>query len=275
MKQSQKVQSVVTAHELMEAIGSKPDGVALTELSRAVRMTPSRVLRHLQTMLDLQLVERAGTNATYRLGAGLIRLGESATMQHDVSRAAFPVLRRLNDTYGLATFLVRRRGMRALVWLSLPSLEVPHLTMPPGKSFSLSGTAAGRVLLAFGSVPLADVPLGPDPSDDFPDPMPDLAALEKRLVTIRHNFCEQLGSDRTTELYSIAVPVFRHDELASDAIVVLGLARGAIGQRDVLLPNLLQAAAEVSHQLGSRTAWSTRYLAVSSGAKPVGSGCRG
>lgn len=255
MKQSQKVQSVVTAHELMEAIGANPDGVALTELSRAVSMTPSRVLRHLQTMLDLQLVERAGTKATYRLGAGLIRLGESAAMQHDVSRAAFPVLRRLNDAYGLATFLVRRRGLQALVWLSLPSLEVPHLTMPPGKTFSLSGTAAGRVLMAFGDVPVPDVPLGPDPTDDFPDPMPNLAALEQRLAMVRRNFCEQLGSDRITELYSIAVPIFRHDEMASDAIVVLGLARGAIGQRDVLLPDLMRAAAEVSYQLGSRTAW--------------------
>lgn len=255
MKQPQKVQSVVTAHELMEAIGANPDGVALTELARAVRMTPSRVLRHLQTMLDLQLVERAGTKATYRLGAGLIRLGESASMQHDVSRVAFPILRRLNDTYGLATYLVRRRGMRALVWLSLPSLEVPHLTMPPGMSFSLSATAAGRVLLAFGSVPLEDVPLGPGPSDEYPDPIPDLAALEERLAMVRHNFCEQLGSDRITELYSIAVPVFRHDEVASDAIAVLGLARGAIRQRDVLLPDLLRAAAEVSYQLGSRTPW--------------------
>jgi hypothetical protein len=75
------------------------------------------------------------------------------------------------------------------------------------------------------------------------------------LATIRNDFFDHLGSNRITELYSLAIPVLRHDELASEAIVVLGLARGAIGRRDVLLPDLLRAGSEISRQLGSRTTW--------------------
>lgn len=255
MDNQQRVQSVVAANQILEALATRGEGSSLTELARLLDMTPSRVLRHLTTLVDLQLVERTGTEPIYRLGIGLVRLAERAAYQHDVGRVALPALRRLNDVFGQATYLVRKQGGRASVWLSFESDGLPHLAMSPGMSFSLSGSASGRVLLAFDPDASLDVPLAAKPRHDFPDPIPTRKALEERLKQIRQIFFDQHSIGHGTAIYGLAAPLLGHDDRTVAAIGLGGFSVQLPGRAGALLRALLETAEEVSRQLGSRREW--------------------
>lgn len=255
MDNQQRVQSVVTAHQVLEAMATQPAGISLTELARLLDMTPSRVLRHLATLVDLQLVERTGAEPVYRLGIGLVRLGERASTQHDVSRIAMPTLRRLNDRFGHAIFLVRRIGDCAQIWLSLPSTGAPHLTMPPGMSLSLTGSVAGRVLIAFNPGKLDGLPLGTVPKSDEPEPMRTRALLNKRLELIRARRFDSFGADMANVIFGLCVPILDHEERAVAALTATGFSVRLEAKGRPVLRALLAAGADISRQLGSTSEW--------------------
>lgn len=259
MDNQQLVQSVVTANQLLEALARKSEGSSLTELSRELGLTPSRALRHLTTLVELQLAERTGGEPIYRLGVGLIRLAERAERQHNVLRLAYPAVRDLSDRFGQATYLARRQGTQALVWLSLESEGVPHLSMPPGMACSMSGSACGRVLLAFDPEARINERLESKASAGYPDPIPTKAALDERLDRIRTDFYDQHGTaGESNAIFTLAAPVLDHKERAVAAIAVAGFSVFFPQQSEALLDALLASAEGLSRTLGSRRVWPRR-----------------
>ena len=249
-----RVQSVIVAHQILEALASAVDGAPLSELARALQMPPPRVLRHLVTLVDLQLVERSGSEPSYRLGSGLIRLAESAAGQHEVTRLALPALKRLNSECGEATYLARERDGEAVVWVSLESREVPHLSMPPGMRSSLTGSACGRVLLAFGEA-RPTPPLASKADRSYPDPIATAKALEKRLDAIRHDFCDSYGTEEANAVYNLAAPVLDHRGLAVASVGLIGFSILYRNRAEALRHALMDAAAMISRDLGYGGAW--------------------
>ena len=259
MDNQQLVQSVVTANQLLEALAHKSEGSSLTELSRELGLTPSRALRHLTTLVELQLAERTDKDSTYRLGVALIRLAERAQRQHNVLRLAYPALRDLSDRFGQATYLARRQGGQALVWLSLESEGMPHLAMPPGMACSLTGSACGRILLAFDPEAKIAEPLEAKASEGYPDPIPTKAILDRRLDRIRTSFYDHHGTaDESNAIFTLAAPVFDHKERAVAVLAVAGFSVFFPQQSEALLDALLANAESLSRKLGSRCAWPPR-----------------
>jgi DNA-binding IclR family transcriptional regulator len=251
----QRVQSVVVAHDLLQALGAASDALSLAALAREVGMTPPRVLRHLGTLVDLGLVERSGAEPQYRLGVGLIRLGERASNQHDLTRLAYPILQKLSDETGQATFLARPQASGAVVWLSLQSRAVPQLTMPPGMTFSLDGSACGRVLLAFGYEGEHQPQFGGEPGDGHPDPLRDAEALQQRLKAVRGRYYDVYGMQDANAVYSLSAPVLDDLDRPVAAIGIVGFSAIFREQRNSMLASLLKAGEQLSRALGSRTPW--------------------
>lgn len=254
MNGQQRIQSVIVAHQILEALAAVVDGAPLSELARVLQMPPPRVLRHLSTLVDLQLVERSGSEPVYRLGSGLIRLAENAAAQHEVTRLALPALKRLNSDCGEATYLARERGGEAVVWVSLESREVPHLSMPPGMRSSLSGSACGRVLLAFGE-PRPTPPLTSKADRAYPDPIPTAAALEERVTAIRRDYYDSYGTEGANAVYNLAAPLLDHRGLAIASIGLIGFSILYRDRADALRSALMDAAATISRDLGYSGTW--------------------
>ena len=268
MDNQQLVQSVVTAHQLLETLAKNPEGSSLTELSRELGMTPSRVLRHLATLVELQLAERSDGEPLYRLGVGLIQLAERAERQHNVVRLAYPVLRQLSDRFGQATYLVRRQGTHAQVWISLESEGAPHITMPPGMHCSMTGSACGRVLLAFDPEAKVREPLKSEASEGYPDPISTRAVLDERLEHIRASFYDQHGTEQSNAIFTLAAPILDHRERAVAVLAVAGFSVFFPQQSELLLEALLERAEALSRQLGSRREWPAR--SIERGDPPTG-----
>lgn len=254
MPPAQRVEAVAIAHRILDALGRGKQAVSLATLSRALGMTPTRVLRHLSTLVELRLVERDET-ASYCLGLGLVELGQRAAAQHDLTRTAYPVLLELNQAMGQATYLVRPHGDHAAIWLSLESADVPQLTMTPGMRLSLTGSAGGRAILAFCDRLPAHTSFGAAPDFDSPDPPGSPEQLAERLALIRKRFYEGHGLEPGSTVYSLAAPVLDHTGMAVGALGVMGFSVISLHRKAAILAALLAAAEKISRVLGCRLEW--------------------
>lgn len=246
-----RVQSVVFAHQILQELAAAGRAVPLAYLAKSLDMTPPRVLRHLATLVDLQLVVREEPEPVYRLGAELLRLSEKAQHQQDVVRIAHPHLARLKDLTGQAVFLVRPREREAVIWASFQSDDTPYLVMPPGMSFSLDGTSTGRVLIAFSDIEYR-IENGSRTSPHYrPDPIADARTMKARLTEIRERGYDFYGTDTNEQgLYSFAAPILDHNGTAVAAIGLIGFTNSFHQRGDAIRNALLDCSAAVSAEMG-------------------------
>ena len=101
-----RVQSVERAVFVLGALGDAgPDGLTLSELSRALGVSKSSAFAILQTLLGYGFVadSGAGMSRRYRLGLALARLGDLVVSQIALRDVALPVLRELTAATGLTS----------------------------------------------------------------------------------------------------------------------------------------------------------------------------
>jgi len=101
------VQSVAKAFTLLNALAddSGRQGMTLTELAKAVGMSKGSVFSTLHTLKAYGMVSDQGTGHArrYRLGLGLIRLGNRAASQTTIGDVARPYLEALSAETGLTS----------------------------------------------------------------------------------------------------------------------------------------------------------------------------
>lgn len=101
-----RVQSVERAVFVLGVLGDAgPDGLTLSELSRALGASKSSAFAILQTLLGYGFVadSGAGMSRRYRLGLALARLGDLVVSQIALRDLALPVLRELTAATGLTS----------------------------------------------------------------------------------------------------------------------------------------------------------------------------
>ena len=101
-----RVQSVERAVFVLGALGDAgPEGLTLSELSRALGASKSSAFGILQTLLGYGFVadSGAGMSRRYRLGLALARLGDLVVSQIALRDVALPVLRDLTAVTGLTS----------------------------------------------------------------------------------------------------------------------------------------------------------------------------
>ena len=247
------IESVVVAHDVLQALSTGDAPITLSELARRLKLTIPRVYRHLMTLTALGLVEKTGEEPSYQLGWQIVRLGERAVRQHDLTHIAYPHLKTLRDALRQTTMLTRRFGDEAVVWLSLDSGQVPDIVVPPGTRLPLHATASGRTHLAFAAAEdrqrILDSPLS---ADVGPGPITDVAELAARFEHIRETFYDlQVGTGRM-EINGIAAPVFNHRDEVTATVTILGLAAAISNPpRKEVVEAVLVCAAAISRELGS------------------------
>ncbi len=94
------VQSVERAFSILNTLGNFPQGVVAAELAEAVGLPRPTVIRLLNTMLVVGLVERPSTTNKYQLGEGILALAAQVPFSRQVGLVA---RRYMNDAvYGTA-----------------------------------------------------------------------------------------------------------------------------------------------------------------------------
>ena len=132
---------------MLECFAKSERSLGLTEIARAVDLTPSTVHRLLRALITAGYVEQDPTEH-YRLGIGIAVLGQIA-LEHSGYSLARPVLERLSEVTGESASLGIRRGSEVVVierTSSPAGLRFDHQT---GAEIAMHASAMGKVLLAF------------------------------------------------------------------------------------------------------------------------------
>jgi DNA-binding IclR family transcriptional regulator len=184
------VQSVEVAVRILEAIAENDGPIRVTALARRLELTKPRVCRHLATLTDLGLVEKAESDG-YTFGAKLVHLGRAAVRDRSLSELAKPALVRLRDAVGQTVILAVPAADGATVVLCAESQQAASIAVRPGTRLQYPNSPSARLAMAL-------------QTSRGPARAPVLASL-KRLQEIGADFeSDALG----TGIGGTAVPVF-------------------------------------------------------------------
>jgi DNA-binding IclR family transcriptional regulator len=249
MPAGRRVAAVARATAVLDELAASPGELGTNELARRIGVDPSTVSRLLGTLEDARLVEQVPASGRYRLGLRLLELGNAALGRLDLRAVARPHLEALVEETGeTATLSVPGEHDAVTVDFAQGSLSVQSVARL-GRPSVAHATAAGKVLLAFGDVPLPGGRLERFTRRTLTDPAKLASAVER----VRAEGWAEAAGERERDLNAIAAPMFAADGSLGG---ILGL-QGPEGRFDrearrAAAPSLLAHANAVSQALGWR-----------------------
>jgi DNA-binding IclR family transcriptional regulator len=161
------MQTVERVVRIMQRLGDSPQGVTLSELSRAVGLAPATCHRLVNALAAGELVERDDATRRWRPGVGLARIAASVSPAPGFAELATPTLTELRDRWQMCFFLsVLADGQVVCVRTAEP--DAPHrmgVYVPLGRRMALHATASAKAILcalepeAARALLVADTPL--------------------------------------------------------------------------------------------------------------------
>jgi DNA-binding IclR family transcriptional regulator len=244
---TRRVAAVERAFAVLDELAREPGELGTNEVARRIGVNPSTASRLLATLESARFVEHVPTSGRYRLGLRLLELGNAALGQLDLRAVARPRLEALvMETGETATLSVP--GERDAVTVDfVQSASSVQSVARLGRPSVAHATAAGKVLLAFGEVPLPAGPL-----ERFtPRTVTEPRTLAGQVERARARGWAEAAGEREPDLNAIAAPILGADGRLTG---ILGL-QGPEGRfdrparREAVQPLLVRARA-VSEALG-------------------------
>jgi IclR family acetate operon transcriptional repressor len=244
---SRRIAAVERAAAVLFELADSGGELGTNELARRLEISASTVSRLLATLAAGGLVEHRPESGRYRLGPGLLRLGNAALAHLDLREAARPQLIMLSEETG-ETVTLSAPGERDAVTVDfVQSPASVQSVARVGRPSVAHATAAGKVLLAFGGRRLPPPPLEAFTERTITDP--DRLAAEVDLA--REQGYAQAAGEREEDLNAIAAPVLDHrGELAAIVGVQGPASRFDPTAMRAALPALLARADAISEALG-------------------------
>jgi IclR family acetate operon transcriptional repressor len=240
------VAAVERALAVLDALGDDAE-LGTNEIARRTGVNASSVSRLLATLADAGLVEHVPATGRYRLGLRLIQLGNAVLARLDLREIARPHLQALAEETGETATLSAPGEQDAITVDFVQSAATVQSVARVGRPSIAHATATGKVLLAFGGVPLR-----PEPLTAYTErTITDRGALEEELDRVRRAGYATAAGEREPHLNAIAAPVFgARDELAAIIGVQGPASRFGREAMRAALASLLPHAEAVSRELG-------------------------
>ena len=241
------VAAVERAVALLDLLAQDTAELGTNELARRTGLSASTVSRTLATLAAGGLVEHVPGSGRYRLGVRLVQLGHAALARLDVRALARPHLGVLVESTGETATISVPGEPDAVTVDFVQSPSSVQSVAQLGRPSIAHATAAGKVVLAWGGVPLPRPPLGRFTSRTIAD----TDALAREIARVQRRGWASAVREREEDLSALAAPVFG---AGGELVAVLGLqgpaSRFDRDAREAALPELLERAAALSHALG-------------------------
>lgn len=146
---TQAVQAVQRTLRLLQDLGEAGAiGAPLAALARAAGLSEATALRYLRTLVDGEFVEYDDATARYRLGLGVLVLGERALGDVDPRPLVLPYMEQLRDAFGHTINLAAFRNGRIVLIEVLEGSRSIKKGAQVGEEDQLHSTALGKALLS-------------------------------------------------------------------------------------------------------------------------------
>jgi DNA-binding IclR family transcriptional regulator len=201
------VAAVERSLRVLEELASAGGELGTNELARRTGVNASSVSRLLATLASRGYVEHLENTGRYRLGLRLLQLGNVVLAGLDVRELARAHLEELVEETGETATLSVPGEQNAVTVDFVQSGSSVQSVARLGRPSVAHATAAGKVLLAFGDVPLPSGRLQRFTPTTITDPRKLAAAVER----VRRDGWAEAAGERERDLNAIAAPVFGAD----------------------------------------------------------------
>lgn len=240
------VEATLRAVALLDALAEGGE-LGTTDLARRTGLSPSAASRQLGTLVRVGLVEHVAATGRYRLGIKLLRLANAVLGRLNLRDVARPHLEELVEAVGEAATLSVPGDGDAITVDFVPSDRYLQGVTRLGRPSVGHATSAGKVLLAFGAVPLPRGPL-----QAFTDrTITRHRALVAEIARVRADGFAVAIDEREEGLAAVAAPV-RGADGALVAIVALQGPSSRFDRRAIAgaVPRLLERTRTIGVALG-------------------------
>lgn len=241
---SYQSQGLVRALRILRALGTTDRAMGLGDLSLALDLPKSTLVRLLAVLEEQEFVYRAGNPPRYTVGHAVLEISETYRRQADTAEVAAPHLRELAASTGLTANIGVLEGR----WVLHVCVEEPDR---PLRFRSTAGSLDHTYCTGLGKLLLSRLPA--DRVDDHlpAEPLPSFtshtittrAELEAEFTRIRDRGYSLDDEERDLGVICLAVPV-ASDSDVNVAVSVSGPAGELSPQRREQLLPVLQRVAE-------------------------------
>jgi DNA-binding IclR family transcriptional regulator len=247
-KERRGIQSADKAAEVLMALVEAGQAAPLRDLARAIDMPTSLAHRYLASLMASGLAVQNGVTGLYDLGPSSIRIGAAALARVDPLRLASEAMPELVAKTGL-TALLNVLGDRGPTIIRWERSYVPFVTtLAVGSILPLTGSASGRVILAFtpDRVRSKLVQLNaPRSEDESP------AQLSERFIQIRKRGFDTADSTVVPGLSAVSTPVLDLQNEAVASLTLVGSRSDLLQAGSQAVAALVETACRVSQACGS------------------------
>lgn len=236
---------------ILSALGDRPNGASVTEVSREVGLAVSTTHRLLRIAIDAGFAEFDSVTKQYRLGTRIFELAHKATGAMSMAEAARPVMRTLSRTTGETVQMAISSRGRALFLEKVWTEQAVGIRGAIGDSEPMHLTSTGKILLAHMDPRERDTVLGSGPlATTTPNSISDRAALEAHLEQAATDDYAVADEEFDAGVRAIAVPIRDGRGLLRAALCISAPAfRVSLVDLRQWLPDLRAAGDEIGVRL--------------------------
>ncbi|MGW6456266.1 IclR family transcriptional regulator [Streptomyces sp. NPDC055078] len=232
--------------------GGGAQGATLAELTAALSMNKSTVLRLLAPLCEVRLVEQDQRTGRYRLGWRNAQLGHAYLDRLDLRDTAHDVLERLTSDSGETSCLVIPDLPDVVYVDKTDSPQSVRMHAPVGSRRPAYCTGVGKALLAHAGEEAVNAVIADGLPRHTPHTLTTPEALHADLALVRSRGYAVDSMEHEPDIRCVAAPVFDHAGTAICAVGVTGPAVRVTAERvPELGPLVSAAAAEISLRLGA------------------------
>lgn len=227
-------------------------GVTLAELTAALGLNRSTLLRLLAPLAEAQLVERDQGTGRYRLGSRNAQLGHAYLERLDRRQVAHEILLDLVRQSGETVHLVIAELPEVVYIDKIDSPKAVRMHSRIGNRMPAYSTSVGKAILAHADAASVEVVIRAGMPARTPTTLTTPQALRADLALIRERGYALDDSENEADIRCVAAPLFDHAGEVKSAISIAGPATRVTPEREAELGRLVIAAAgAISRRLGA------------------------
>lgn len=247
-----EIQSLARGLKILEILANSSQGVSVTELAEALDLDKGSASRLVSTLANYAYAEKDPISRRYSLGPQVVSLSRSLLARLPLREVAKPFLRELMEKTGECSHAGILAQGRVLYIDQVESPASLRVNAEVGSLAPLHCTALGKVLLAFGRIPL------PGSLERFTEHtlvMPD--SLRKNIEKIKTQGYAVDDEEFDLGVRCVAAPVFDYREKVIGSI---GISGPMTRMTNAKLATCAELVVQISRALSEKMRFSTNRI---------------
>lgn len=246
----ESVQSLERGLAVIRAFSQRNPRMTLSAVAKETGLTRATVRRFLHTLVSLGYTATDGRE--FWLRPRVLELGYAYLSSISLPELATPHLKQLVDLVNESSSVSVLDGDEIVYVARVPTRRIMTVAISVGTRFPAYATSMGRVLLAGQPAERVDEILGGAAIERLtPNTLTSVAKLRAEIDRVRKQGWAMVDQELELGLRSIAAPIrdARGRTIAAVNVSASATQGAAADVRDRLLPDLLETAAQIEHDV--------------------------